>query len=128
MKEKPLRLCFDLDGTICETKKPGQDYANVSPLPGAVEALQDWKFRGHTIIIYTARNMVTYQDNLGQIIAKQVPIIVEWLNKHGIPFDEIIVGKPHADIFVDDAAYKHIDWSDTAQAIEALITRGGRFA
>jgi len=59
---------------------------------------------GHYIIIYTARNMETYQGNMGKITAYQVPIIIEWLRTWKIPFDEVIVGKPLADFYIDDKA------------------------
>lgn len=30
MEEKKLRICIDLDGTICTIKKPDETYADVS--------------------------------------------------------------------------------------------------
>jgi capsule biosynthesis phosphatase len=96
------RICFDLDGTLCENKKPGQEYKDVLPTPGAVEYLKQLKEQGHYVIIMTARNMVTYNNNVGQIIANQAPIVIDWLKKYDIPYDELLFGKPHADFFVDD--------------------------
>ncbi len=96
------RICFDLDGTLCENKKPGQEYKDVLPMPGAVEYLKQLKEQGHYVIIMTARNMVTYNNNVGQIIANQAPIVIDWLKKYDMPYDELLFGKPHADFFVDD--------------------------
>ena len=38
-----LRIAVDLDGTICESKKPGQAYESVKPLPNAVAILNRLK-------------------------------------------------------------------------------------
>ena len=37
MEEKKLRICIDLDGTICTIKKPNETYADVKVQPGAKE-------------------------------------------------------------------------------------------
>ena len=59
MEEKKLRICIDLDGTICTIKKPDETYADVKVMPGAKEFIDRLKSEGHTIIINTARNMQT---------------------------------------------------------------------
>jgi len=117
MFTKTYKFCFDLDGTICSIKKEGQHYLDVEPLPGAIETLQKLKSKGHYIIIMTARNMLTYNNNVGKIIANQSPIVLEWLNKHKIPYDEIHFGKPLADFYVDDKAIKLINWKEFNEQI-----------
>lgn len=104
------RYCFDLDGTICYTKLPDEEYINVKPIPGAVEYLQKLKADGNYIIIHTARNMKTYNNNIGQIIANQSSVVIEWLKKHEIPFDELHFGKPLADFYIDDKAIRFESW------------------
>jgi capsule biosynthesis phosphatase len=99
---KQYRLCFDLDNTLCENKQPGQEYEDVLPKPGAVEYLKELRAKGHYIIIMTARNMVTHNNNLGKVIAKQGPIVIDWLKKYDFVYDELLFGKPHADYFIDD--------------------------
>lgn len=96
------RFCFDLDGTLCETRKIGQEYSDVQPISHMCDMVRRLYEDGHYIIIYTARNMVTYAGNIGEIIANQVPVIIEWMNRHNVPYHELIVGKPHADYFIDD--------------------------
>jgi capsule biosynthesis phosphatase len=107
--ESKLRISFDLDKTICHLKKPDQEYIDVEPLPGAVETLKDLKKQGFYIIISTARNQRTYEHNIGAVMAKQIPVVVEWLKKWEIPFDEIWM-KPHTTFFVDDKAIEFISW------------------
>jgi len=107
-----LRIAVDLDGTICESKKPGQDYEDVKPLPNAVDILNRLKDDGYYIVIYTARNMATYNNNLGQITAHQAPVISKWLKDYNIPYDELVLGKPHVDYFIDDKSIPFTNWDD----------------
>jgi capsule biosynthesis phosphatase len=106
------RFCVDLDGTICYTKKEGECYSDVEPIPGSIETLQTLRKNGHYIIIYTARNMITYNNNIGKIIANQSSVVIEWLKKHNIPYDELHFGKPVADYYIDDKAVKFENWND----------------
>jgi capsule biosynthesis phosphatase len=53
--------------------------------------------------------MRTHENNVGKITAHTVPIIIEWLQKHDIPYDEIFVGKPwcgHEGFYIDDRAIR----------------------
>ena len=104
-----MRLCFDLDGTICENKLPNQSYEDVVPNKGMAELLQKLHQDGHYIIIMTARNMATLNNNVGQIIAKQGPIVISWLTKYNIPYDELLFGKPNADFFIDDKGIRYLN-------------------
>jgi len=81
------RIAVDFDGTICANKKPGQGYEDVKPLPGAIESLHELKTMGFEIIIHTARNMATCNNNVGKVTARQAPIIIEWCRKYDCPFD-----------------------------------------
>jgi len=104
------RISFDLDQTIAKSKGPTQNYEDVEPMVGAVETIQALKKDGWYIVISTARNMRTYEHNIGAVNAKQTAVMVNWLNKWRIPFDEIWV-KPHVEIFFDDKAVEFKDWS-----------------
>lgn len=49
--------------------------------------------------------MKSYGGNLGVINAKTAPVLLEWLRKWDIPYDEIIYGKPwpgQNGFYVDD--------------------------
>ena len=111
-EKKTYRLCIDLDGTICTNKTEGQTYKDVVPQPDTVSILKQLKQDGHYIIIYTARNMVTYNNNIGQIIANQAPVVIDWLKQYDIPYDELLFGKPHADFFIDDKGVRFEGWKN----------------
>ncbi|PKZ68381.1 capsular biosynthesis protein [Moraxella osloensis] len=101
------RLIFDLDDTLCTTQNG--DYANAQPITEVVEKLKEYHRQGFTIIINTSRNMRTYQGNIGAINKNTLPIIIDWLRRHDIPYDELYVGKPWCGFegfYVDDKAIR----------------------
>jgi capsule biosynthesis phosphatase len=103
MNDWDKTLVVDLDQTLCELRKPGQDYLEVLPLPGAIEALQAFKVKGWSIIVHTARGMGSLQGNIARIESEVLPTIKKWLDKWGMPYDGVVVGKPLG-IYVDDKA------------------------
>lgn len=116
------RILIDVDGTLCETRQPHECYKNVKIKEGAAEALKEWKAQGHYIIIYTARNMGKYNNNIGLIIANQAPILQEWLKRHEIPYDELHFGKPLADVFIDDRAVRFDDsWENIKEKVDSIL-------
>ncbi|WP_302409807.1 HAD-IIIC family phosphatase [Comamonas kerstersii] len=101
------RIVMDLDETICSTVNG--DYANSIPKPDVIERMREFKAQGFEIVISTSRNMRTYKGNIGKINANTLPIIVGWLNKHKVPYDEIYTGKPWCGtdgFYVDDRALR----------------------
>lgn len=93
-----LRIAIDLDGTILH-EKDERERAEATPLDRAVEAINGLYEMGHTIIIYTARTYRELELTLGQ------------LKQYGIKYHHLVLGKPVADIFIDDRAVSFIDWS-----------------
>lgn len=106
-----MKICIDIDGVLCELRRPEQTYSEVSPLTGAVEKMLLLKESGHYLILQTARHMKTCESNVGLVVARQGKTLLEWLERHGIPYDEIHFGKPHADVYIDDNAYRFESWS-----------------
>jgi capsule biosynthesis phosphatase len=109
-----MRICIDLDGVICRLREPGQHYADLQPVPGAVDKMRQLKAAGHYLIICTARHMKTCQGNVGQVVARQGAVTLEWLKRHGIEYDELHFGKPHAQVYIDDNAMRFESWSSIA--------------
>ena len=97
-------LIVDIDGTICELCKDG-DYANCKPIVEVVKKLILEHEKGTYIVLFTARNMRTFKGAIGLINKYTAPVVLEWLNKYNIPYDEIIFGKPWGNggvSYVDD--------------------------
>lgn len=106
-----MRICIDLDGTICELKKLDETYADVKVKTGAKEFIDELRVDGHTIIINTARNMQTQGHNVGKVLANVGKITLDWLEENEIYYDEIFFGKPNADITIDDRVVRFEDWT-----------------
>jgi len=109
-----MRLCIDIDGTICRFRETGEGYADVTPLPGAVERMKSLKAAGHYLILLTARHMATTGGNPGLAVARQGKTLFDWLARHDIPYDELWFGKPQADLYIDDNGYRFTSWDDIA--------------
>lgn len=105
MEFEGLSFIFDIDGTICPIKKKDEKYEDLIPYPEMVEKIREYKSKGAKITLFTSRNMNTYKGNIGLINANTAKIIINWLDKWDIPYDEIIYGKPwpgHNGFYVDD--------------------------
>jgi len=105
MINKKKCIVMDIDGTLCPVKKPEETYEDIVPFPEIVSKLKLYKKAGFYIILYTARNMQTYEGNIGKITANTAKFTMEWLAKHKIEFDEIHFGKPwqgKGGFYVDD--------------------------
>jgi capsule biosynthesis phosphatase len=120
------KIVIDLDGTLTIDPSP-EGYPDKRPDPDVVAALKDYKARGFEIAIFTSRNMRTFAGSVGKINAFTLPAIVAWLDKHGVPYDEIHVGKPwceHGGFYVDDKAIRPSEFKTLSyEEIIALLGR-----
>lgn len=108
------RLVFDLDGTLTHDEEGG-DYLERRPNLAMIAKLREYREQGFTIIVATSRNMRTHGNSVGIINAKTLPTVIEWLNRHDIPFDEIHVAKPWCGFegfYVDDKAIRPSEFRD----------------
>jgi capsule biosynthesis phosphatase len=87
-------IVIDVDGTLADRCGSGQSYAEVSAVPNVVQKTRSLKGQGYWIILYTSRNMRTYDGNIGRIMRHTAPVLVEWLARNEIPYDELHFGKP----------------------------------
>ena len=116
-----MRIVFDLDGVICELKKPSENYSDVSPKQDVIEKMKNFKKDGHYLIIQTARHMRTCEGNVSQVIEKIGKITEDWLKKWQVPYDELIFGKPYADLYIDDLGIEFSTKDELDKKIEAIL-------
>lgn len=102
--QQKMRICFDLDNTLVTYPSQPGDYSTVRPINDNIELAKKLHTQGHTIIIHTARRMETHKNNVGAVIRDIGRVTFDTLDKFKIPYDEIIFGKPIADIYIDDRA------------------------
>lgn len=117
------RIVVDLDGTI--TAAETSDYENVAPNPQVVETLRRYQQDGFEIVIFSSRNMRTHNGQIGKINVHTLPIIMAWLQKHDVPHDEVIVGKPWCGFegfYVDDKTVRPSEFASLSyDEIQALL-------
>jgi len=101
--ETRLTIAVDLDGTIADTdwSKPiPESFLEAKPLPLAKESMDELADMA-TIIIYTGRDPRYFE------------LTANWLKRYEIPYDELILGKPEADMYIDDLAVSfENNWRD----------------
>ena len=122
------RLVVDLDDTLT-VPDPSRADAAKEPTRPLVARRREYKADGDEIIIQTARNMRTYAGSVGKINANTLPVIIAWLQRHEVPYDEIYVGKPWCGFegfYVDDRAVRPSEFvSMSREQIETLIRPEG---
>lgn len=118
-------IIFDIDGTICKTKEKDQEYLDLEPEAKVLQKLLDYHSKGFYIILFTARQMRTHNGNIGKINANTASIVLQWLEKFSIPYDEIHFGKPwcgNNGFYVDDKAIRPDEFVNLSyEEIQTLI-------
>lgn len=98
----------DLDDTICFPNKEFDDvnlkYAQAIPNIPMIAKLKELHSEGHTIIIHTARRMLTHNGNVAKAVMEIGELTERWLQNHGVPYAYIQYGKPYGDFYIDDKA------------------------
>lgn len=100
-----MRICFDLDGTLCQTE--GEDYDGAQPIPYRVERVNRLHELGHHIIIATARGQSQVFAERQRILRNTRRQLVSW----GVKFHELHP-KVFAHKYVDDRAVHDAEFFD----------------
>ena len=108
------RYCVDIDGTIC-SPTVGRDYHKAKPWKDRIKVLNKLYDEGNYIIYFTARAMGRVADlphSVPSVKAKEVlfELTKQQLEEWGVKYNELIMGKPHADYFIDDKGVKDEDF------------------
>ncbi len=120
---------FDIDGTLCPIKKKDEKYEDLVPYKDMVDKLKYYKENGAKIVLYTSRNMNTYNGNIGLINKHTASILTKWLEKWEIPYDEIIYGKVwpgHKGFYVDDRTIRPDEFLNSSVEELEQICRNSR--
>lgn len=106
-----MRVAVDFDETLVSEDENGE----LHPCPGAAEAMQSLRSKGHRIIVHTCRIGIAMARGRG---SQEQAFIISTLDLLGIPFDEVWMGtKLVADCYIDDRAVAYEgNWSATAAA------------
>ena len=99
-----MKLIIDIDGTICDEKRQFSR-SLAKPIPYAIQSLKELKKKGYILILYSARTWAEYEMTLS------------WLETNDVPFDQLILGKPEGDYWIDDRAIKYTNWKEVLEKI-----------
>lgn len=106
---RPITVVFDIDGVLADgtseevySDEAGWNYSKCTPMHQGIKLLKHLKEKGSRIVLHTAR------------WEKDKDVTYFWLKRHGIPFDELIMGKPGAELYIDD---KGFHWEDLPDII-----------
>lgn len=102
--------CFDIDGTIC-TNTEGE-YDRARPYDDVIAHVNALAEAGHRIVLYTARGSTTGID--WRAVTEQQ------LKRWHVRYHELFLGKPTADVYVDDKAVNALDWMEQNGCAGAL--------
>jgi len=109
-------FCYDIDGTLCTNTDGGYELAE--PFPEMIAELNRRHAEGHRIVLFTARGSTTGIDWRS--------VTENQLEKWGVKYHELLLGKPHADVYIDDKAYN--PWNPLPPALrqtESKTAPGG---
>ena len=90
-------IYVDIDNTICVTH--GTDYANAIPNNDNIKKVNELS-KNHTIVMWTARGSLS-NNNYFKLTFDQ-------LQTWGVKFNELRMGKPAFDLFIDDKVLNSI--------------------
>lgn len=90
------RIACDLDGTLLP-EGPACDRFFAEPKPEVLEELWRAKNKGCFVALYSARPWGDYR------------MTEEWLGKHAVPYDTLILGKYNFDFLLDDRASNNVE-------------------
>jgi len=122
---KGKKIIVDVDNTLTihessdkyETKK-----ANIA----LIEKLNEYRGNGYEVILHTARNMKTFNNDIARINAITLPILIDWLASNNVNYDGIVVGKPwcgEEGFYIDDKAIRPNEFINlTEEEIKKIIT------
>lgn len=127
MIETERALVVDVDGTLCPIKQPGESYVDMIPEPRMLARLRALHADGWYIILHSARGMRSNDGNVGKVVKNVAPVLLTWLARHEIPFDELHLAKPwpgsHG-FYIDDRAVRPREFLElNFDQLNALVDR-----
>jgi len=103
-----MTYVFDIDGTIC-TLTSGS-YENAEPIPKRIEQINKLYSDGNTVIFFTARGMGRSNNNMHFAYHNFFALTRKQLSDWGVKYNQLLMGKPAGDIYIDDKGIKDEDF------------------
>lgn len=106
MSNFELRYSIDIDGVLFHSS---HDSDVVQPIEENIKRVRRLYAEGHKITLYTSRPPYSKRRTIRQ------------LNIHGVPYHSLVLGKPYADVYIDDKAESFIPSYDAKLSRKKLV-------
>ena len=123
-----MNIAFDLDGVICHRKTElggSEKYLTCYPDQDVVDVVNRLFDEGNYIIIYTARGMNTFNNDVRKVYDGLYELTKNQLIKWGVKHHELVMGKVSYDVLIDDKALNAIN-AQTAKDIKHFLSNNGQ--
>ena len=100
MSKNKKTYVFDIDNTICKTSD--SKYEKSTPIQERIDVVNLLYDQGHEIIFQTARGMGRTNNNVLEAHKLLYDFTKRQLDGWGARYTNLMLGKPAADVYVDD--------------------------
>lgn len=111
-------LVVDLDKTLCTKKTKEETYADVKPYTDIINAINTLNNAGAEVVIESARNMLTQNNNESKVIKNIGLTTLQWLKDNNVQYDGIKFGKTMGTCYIDDKALRPKEFMKLYESLE----------
>ena len=107
-------IAFDLDEVICRRPKEFEHlgvrkYEHCEPIIDMVNIVNECYDKGYYVKIYTARGMSIFSGDVSKVYNNLFDTTSKQLKEWGVKYHELIMGKIHYDLLIDDKSINSFD-------------------
>ena len=121
MKNKVI--AFDLDDVLCFRKSNEgkvDKYKTCYPNRHMIDLANKCFDNGNKVIIYTARGITGFGGNTHDIYSNLYKLTKDQLKEWGVKYHQLIMGKAHYDLLIDDKAVNSESIKDLGDIFKCL--------
>tara|TARA_B100000073_G_scaffold302307_1_gene269728 strand:- start:50 stop:370 length:321 start_codon:yes stop_codon:yes gene_type:complete len=97
-----MKYVVDIDGTICYPGKGEEKYTHATPRTERICQINDLYIKGNEVIYFTARGMGRHNNDRQKAYDEFYEFTLKQLCDWGCMFNDLWLGKPSADYYIDD--------------------------
>ena len=103
-----MTYVFDIDVTICSLTDG--KYALAEPYKDRIKSINQLYDKGNKITLLTARGMGRFNNDQTKAQELFYDFTVKQLNRWGVKYHELFLGKPSGDLYIDDKGMKDVEF------------------
>lgn len=103
-----MTYVFDIDGTICTDTNGSYELAK--PYKNRISKINELYDQGNKIIFQTARGMGRHHNKRDLAYLDFYELTENQLSDWGVKHHGLFLGKPAADVYIDDKGEKDVDF------------------